>query len=118
MAESKTYCKERVYHARGTWGGSPCARVATRDGYCAQHHPEAVRARDADRKARWKAKSECDVARWERERLTAEFANACAEWLAEGAAPLSPDALYPHTTDETTFGDIARKLASSPSVPR
>lgn len=30
-----------------------CSRKPWLDGYCKQHHPDKVKARDADRKARW-----------------------------------------------------------------
>ena len=43
-------CKERVHAAR-SFNGHPCSRKAVRDGYCKQHHPEAVKARAEARKA-------------------------------------------------------------------
>lgn len=42
-----------------------CSRRATRDGYCGQHHPEAVAARRAKRDAKWAAKEAADaMAQW------------------------------------------------------
>jgi hypothetical protein len=37
-------CKEMVYDPQG-WHGQRCSRRAAKDGFCKQHHPDAVRAR-------------------------------------------------------------------------
>ncbi len=57
------YCKKSVYHASGNWGSSyqrarsarTCSRKAKLDGYCGQHHPDSVKARDDASKAKWDA---------------------------------------------------------------
>lgn len=56
---SKTNCKARVYPRDGPRlaGGFPCARDAVRDGYCAQHHPDAQAKRDAASSEKWDAES-------------------------------------------------------------
>ena len=36
-------CKQNVYSDRSSWR---CNRKATKDGYCWQHHPDAVKKRD------------------------------------------------------------------------
>lgn len=44
--EEQAQCSKRVYW--GTWGRSnPCSRKAVRDGFCAQHHPDATATRRA-----------------------------------------------------------------------
>ena len=40
-------CKERVWQPH-LWGYAQCCRRAVKDGYCKQHHPEAVAARKAE----------------------------------------------------------------------
>ncbi len=43
-------CKARAAHSVGRWGWTEfrqCSRKRVRDGYCAQHHPEAVAERRA-----------------------------------------------------------------------
>ncbi len=35
-------CKKRVYQG---WHDYPCSRKAIKDGYCKQHHPDSVKAR-------------------------------------------------------------------------
>lgn len=50
-------CKERVHDAAG-WGGMyQCQRKHKRDGYCTQHHPEAVAKRRAESDARYEAQT-------------------------------------------------------------
>ena len=116
----EAYCKKRVYG--GSWGGSPCSRRAKRDGFCTQHHPDAVTARqrkskekhDADWAARKKrvcdeeARGEAKIqARIdaavlaERERLEATdfWSVRCpeAECDANAEMPCYPDADSIHT---------------------
>lgn len=52
----KIECKEWV---TGSLGGLfRCYRWATKDGYCWQHHPDAVKARQEKASARWEAKQQ------------------------------------------------------------
>jgi hypothetical protein len=44
-------CKAIVLR-RGYWAGR-CNRKAAKDGYCAQHHPDTVVNRKAERDAKW-----------------------------------------------------------------
>ena len=46
-------CKADAYGS--AWRSVRCSRRATRDGYCGQHHPDAVAARHAKRDATWEA---------------------------------------------------------------
>jgi hypothetical protein len=43
-------CKASVHRGHS----SPCLRKATKDGYCAQHHPDAAMARREASTQRWK----------------------------------------------------------------
>lgn len=45
-------CKERIYPERA-WKSVQCSRKAVKDGYCRQHHPDAVKARLEKSNARW-----------------------------------------------------------------
>lgn len=50
MAEQ---CKEIVGRGSGIKGSvGQCSRPAVKDGYCKQHHPDAVAARRAEKRAR------------------------------------------------------------------
>lgn len=51
----KPRCKEVI---RKTWDGHRCTRPAWKDGYCRQHHPDAVAARREKSRAN-------DQRRWE-----------------------------------------------------
>lgn len=42
--EQEGGCQKRVYDERG-FHSSRCSRKAVRDGWCKQHHPDAVKAR-------------------------------------------------------------------------
>ena len=62
------YC-QKVNH--GEWTPVPCSRKAVRDGWCAQHHPDAVKARRAKSNARFVAEQAARQAAFiERERTT------------------------------------------------
>lgn len=62
------YC-QNVKH--GEWTAVPCSRKAVRDGWCAQHHPDAVKARQAQSNARFVAQQAArQQAAIERERST------------------------------------------------
>lgn len=103
-------CKEKVWPS-GAWHSSPCARNATRDGYCAQHHPEAVKARRDASRAKFDAQYAKQAIAAQRARLASEFAEECAKWLGEGTAPLTADALYTgEGPEDQTFGDVARSI--------
>ena len=48
-------CKQTIY--KGTWArASQCSRKATKDGYCKQHHPDAVAKRNKEVEERYEAK--------------------------------------------------------------
>lgn len=52
-------CKEDMVPTAGTMMGyHHCERRATKDGYCWQHHPDRVKARQAAADERWRAKQE------------------------------------------------------------
>ena len=46
-------CKEGVWR---DWSSGKCARKAVKDGYCKQHHPDAVKERQEKSSARWEEK--------------------------------------------------------------
>ncbi len=54
MIEGK--CKYKVYpHDRwGAFHPHQCHKNTWKDGYCKQHHPDTVKARDEAREKRWK----------------------------------------------------------------
>ena len=52
---SEGNCKEQVFR---DWHNYPCSRKAWKDGYCKQHHPDSVKARDAERTRKWEVKKE------------------------------------------------------------
>lgn len=77
--QSEERCKARVFRA-GAFSGSSCARSATKDGYCTQHHPEAEKARSDARKAEWDRQAKEKLARWKADRQDKE---KLARWKAE-----------------------------------
>ena len=54
MSELKINCKELVKDSDG-FPYFPCSRNAFKDGYCKQHHPESVKARQKKSEERFKA---------------------------------------------------------------
>lgn len=52
MATNDQQCRKRVYG--GTYTGHQCTRKAVKDGYCKQHHPDTVKAKQDERDAKWK----------------------------------------------------------------
>lgn len=55
-------CAARVWISWDGWRGAPftyrrCTRKPWKDGYCKQHHPETVKARDEAWRAKWAAES-------------------------------------------------------------
>lgn len=68
--EEQSNCKAYV-HRPHSWRDSQCMRKATRDGYCAQHHPEAVAQRRAA-SARRRSQQESPLLRITRERNEAQ----------------------------------------------
>lgn len=53
-AEPDRVCKGLVYRA-GSFRASRCSRNPVLEGYCKQHHPQAVAARSQERDNRWRA---------------------------------------------------------------
>lgn len=78
-------CKAEVWR-QGSWRGSQCQRKAVRDGYCAQHHPDAKQERQAAHEAKWRAEDEArsllNAIRREREHKANRFDAllAACEW--------------------------------------
>ena len=60
----KEKCKKKVWNG---WHSSHCSRNAVLDGYCRQHHPEAVKAREEASarmyEERWKNSPEARLAK-------------------------------------------------------
>jgi|GEM_PF-6509011 len=102
MTDNRPRCRERHVPDGGRWPTfHQCTRLAVRDGYCKQHHPDAVR----ERRQRSHDQSE---ARWQERRLEIygksaigllrEIAkghndpcNAAREWLRENKFEESGD---------------------------
>ena len=55
--EDRVRCSERVFTS-GAWTAHPCSRWAVRDGFCKQHHPDAVKARREAQELKWKLERE------------------------------------------------------------
>jgi len=50
-------CKERIWESNYYGPGGfhrPCTRNLWKDGFCKQHHPDSVKARDEAREQKWK----------------------------------------------------------------
>ena len=76
--DKQEQCKKMV--PGSGWGTfRQCSRKAVKDGYCKQHHPDSVKARDDASMAKFRAK--CDQA-YEKSRL----ANAAPDLLAYAKA--------------------------------
>jgi hypothetical protein len=58
----KVRCKESVFES-GCWGGRSCLRLAVKDGYCNQHHPDAEKARREKADKAWEEKCRRDPLR-------------------------------------------------------
>jgi len=58
MKKIKARCKQDIPDGGQSFHYHQCRRIAVKDGYCKQHHPDAARARQAARSkradARWK----------------------------------------------------------------
>jgi hypothetical protein len=86
------YCKQSVYVASGNWGHShQCSRKVKLDGYCKQHHPDTVKARDDAQRAKWAAESAArensyiDAEKENRERILDPLIEALTEMRDEYA---------------------------------
>ncbi len=86
------YCKKSVYVASGNWGSShQCSRKAKVDGYCKQHHPDSVKARDDAKRVEWARESEIrkdnilEDEKNERTRILDPLIEALAEMRSEYA---------------------------------
>ena len=56
MSDEKVYCREQVWPTKG-WHPYRCTKTATKDGWCALHHPDAKKKREEASKILWEAKS-------------------------------------------------------------
>lgn len=77
--ESLSKCKATVWNGESfSARRRPCERNAsTPAGYCKQHDPELVKARNAERDARWKRESEINNKRWRLEAAAQDLLDAC-----------------------------------------
>lgn len=66
-------CKESVHDDYGV-GFHRCERRAVRDGFCKQHHPDAVKARRAKSDAKWQAEHDVMMAKHEQRQADARDA--------------------------------------------
>jgi len=72
-------CKEQIWRS-GSWGHSGCSKRATRDGFCATHHPDAKKARLEKRDAAWKAKDAASRLRWAITAAESDVVAAALDW--------------------------------------
>ncbi len=57
MAEDRVKCSESV-PSPGGWHRGRCSRWAVLDGFCKQHHPDAVKTRREAQECKWKLEQE------------------------------------------------------------
>jgi hypothetical protein len=75
-------CKKRVFSgARHDMGGHRCSRKAVAEGYCAQHHPEAEKARALASHARWASRYEIEKGAFERKQAREKATKLAIEAL-------------------------------------
>ncbi len=75
-------CKKRIFTgARHDMRGHLCSRKAVLDGYCAQHHPTAERARALATHARWHVKYEAERQAFERKQARTKATAGVVEAL-------------------------------------
>jgi len=81
------FCRAQVYGDRDP-RGHRCSRRAVKDGYCKQHHPDTVKAREDARSAKWLAECQAVKDREEAEEAAivaridtavTDFREACLE---------------------------------------
>ncbi|KKM90918.1 hypothetical protein LCGC14_1233710 [marine sediment metagenome] len=58
-------CKGKV---SGGWNSYSCSRKATRDGYCFQHHPDAIKKRRQESQRKYDAVNEAERQKREKKR--------------------------------------------------
>lgn len=92
-AHGKPKCKQSVHTPGMSFRRNTCQRSAVKDGYCAQHHPDAVKAKraqkDAEFKADFAARREAEV----KQRRTLQLGEAAPDLavaLQEALRCLSP----------------------------
>ncbi len=71
-------CKETVWDG-STWRHRKCLHDATRDGYCGQHHPDAVKRRRGKAEARYQKESAVRAAKQKREDFDRRAGARCRE---------------------------------------
>lgn len=54
---NKEICKKQIM-PNGSWRFRQCSRKAVKDGFCKQHHPETVKARQKAQDEAWRKKLE------------------------------------------------------------
>ena len=86
MTRRDVYCKGLVHDDHGV-SFHGCSRKAKKDGYCKQHHPDAVKARRAEQERRWARQSKIDSLGWKIRDAQAE----CVSLVYE-LARISPEA--------------------------
>ena len=86
---AKLTCKEDVFNGFHSY---PCARKAKVDGYCIQHHPATIAKRRAERDAKWAEQDKAAEARYAREALERDIAEAVLALTPEERATL-PDSV-------------------------
>lgn len=74
------YCKQRV---RRGFNVSNCSKNAVRDGYCAQHHPDAVAKRRAARDERWNLQAQARKLSENVREAEDRVLRAAEQWLAD-----------------------------------
>jgi hypothetical protein len=88
-------CSTLVVPSNDRWGAfhrNPCKRKAWKDGYCRQHHPDTVAARQAKQSDEWEKK-------YKLENKERRLQNAAPDLLAACKNLLVQATLFSHATD-------------------
>jgi hypothetical protein len=92
-----THCKAATW-TRGGWYSIRCSRKATKDGYCWQHHPDAVEKRRKENRQKMLERLAREDAGWkrkmERESLQREIADRYALGVFDRGRPVEEISLH------------------------
>lgn len=80
MKLDPTRCRESVADGGRSVGFHQCGKLATRDGYCGLHHPDAVQKRHAERDARYDRETQLRDAQWAVRDKERDVVNAALAW--------------------------------------
>jgi len=100
---SRERCKKEVRNRDYVMNRyTQCSRYAVKDGYCKQHHPDAVKKRKEEKDARfhkqqenapWKLKQKIAELQAENKKLRDALEDVIEAWSIEGATRIAQKAL-------------------------